>query len=251
MRFEIFGTINKPSLMIIPGLGVSYQIFQPLLDLLQDDFHIIAVQIDGFMVDGNGHAIPSHFTSVDNQACQIVDYVKQNYGGRLDGAYGLSLGGAILAQVQEKDGITIDHIILDAAPLLPLPHWVNYLLRHYQSLNVRCCYSFNGFYKKLFNSHYFDVLLDELKKVYPSEGSKAVKNAYASVYSTRLNKVVGKDIHFLYGTKEKFVAKPMFKHLLSLHPSTHLVEFPKMQHGQQVVDHPDDIATRLKNIILS
>ena len=32
--------------MLIPGLGVSYQIFLPLIDILKDDFHILAVQVE-------------------------------------------------------------------------------------------------------------------------------------------------------------------------------------------------------------
>lgn len=33
--------------MLLPGLGVSYEIFLPLIGLLQEDFHIIAVEVDG------------------------------------------------------------------------------------------------------------------------------------------------------------------------------------------------------------
>lgn len=48
MKFELLGKEGAPSLMLIPGLGVSYEIFLPLVELLKDKFRITAVQVDGF-----------------------------------------------------------------------------------------------------------------------------------------------------------------------------------------------------------
>ena len=48
MKFELLGKEGAPSLMLIPGLGVSYEIFLPLVELLKDKFRIIAVQVDGY-----------------------------------------------------------------------------------------------------------------------------------------------------------------------------------------------------------
>lgn len=46
MDFKIFGRERAPVIMLIPGLGVSYEIFLPLIGILEDRFHIIAVQLD-------------------------------------------------------------------------------------------------------------------------------------------------------------------------------------------------------------
>ena len=156
MNFNVFGNKNAPTLMLIPGLGVSYEIFVPLINLLENDFRIIAVEVDGFVVGKH-----THFISVDDQAVQIIDYVKKNYEGRLDCAYGLSLGGKILSRILERDEIVVNHAILDAAPLLPLPKWLVGPLRYLQCLNVWTCYHWTGFWRWVFHSHYFDVLLDE------------------------------------------------------------------------------------------
>jgi pimeloyl-ACP methyl ester carboxylesterase len=48
MDFKVFGKEGAPSLLLIPGLGVSYEIFLPLIGLLEERFRIIAVQVDGF-----------------------------------------------------------------------------------------------------------------------------------------------------------------------------------------------------------
>ena len=63
MTFNTYGDKANPGLLLIPGLGVSYEIFLPLIDILKDQFHIVAVGIDGFLLGKE-----SAFTSVDDQA---------------------------------------------------------------------------------------------------------------------------------------------------------------------------------------
>ena len=244
MDFAVYGREEAPSLLLIPGLGVSYEIFYPLIDLLKDRFHIISVGIDGFLL---GEA--SAFTSVDDQAGQIIQYVQRNLSGHLDASYGLSLGGKILSRILERNEIVVDHAIMDAAPLLPLPKWSVDPLRYYQSLNVWTCYHWTGFWRWVFHSHYFDVLLDECKKVWLSGRGKAVRDGYKDVYTHKLESIHGADIHYWYGTKEAFVAKPQAKHLLTLCPDARIEVFPKMNHGQFLVDHPDEVARRILSIV--
>lgn len=241
MDFKEFGKEEAPTLLLIPGLGVSYEIFLPLVDLLKDKFRMIAVQVDGFTL-----GVQTRFTSIDDQAAQVIAYVKGQYGGHLDCAYGLSLGGKILSRVLERDEVTIDHAFLDAAPLLPLPRWLVGPLRYYQCANVWTCYHWTGFWRRVFHSHYFDVLLDECKKVYPFGGGRAVLDGYKSVYTNKLESIAGADIHYWYGSLEAFVAKPQLEHLKKIYPDVHFEVFPKMNHGQLLVDHPEEVAVRIE-----
>ena len=243
MNFRTFGNTTAPTLMLIPGLGVSYEIFLPLIELVQDRFHVIAVEVDGFTLDRY-----TDFTSVNDQARQIVEYVREHHGVHLNVAYGLSLGGKILSRVLERNELVIDHAVLDAAPLLPLPRWLVGPLRYLQCANVWTCYHWTGFWRWVFRSHYFDVLLDECRKVYPFGGSKAVLDGYKSVYTNRLESISGSDIHYWYGTQEAFVAKPQTKHLKELCPEVRIEVFKGLNHGQLLVDHPDRVASMLEQI---
>ena len=122
-------------------------------------------------------------------------------------------------------------------------------MRYYQSFNVWCSYHMSGFFKWLFRSHYFDTLLDELAKVYPSGYGRAVRDAYKSIYTSRLECVRSTDVHYWYGQHEAFVAKYMFRHLESLAPHCRITRFPRMQHGQLVIDYPDRVAQMLVEIV--
>lgn len=240
----VAGMEGKPVLLLLPGLGVSYQIFFPLIELLKEQFRIYAFQVDGFTL---GRC--TRFDSIDGQAGRVIEFIRSQCGGRVDCVYGLSLGGKILSRVLERNEVTIDHAILDAAPLLPLPRWLEGPLRYYQSINVWTCYHWTGFWRFVFHSHYFDVLLDECRKVFPFGGRRSVLDGYKSVYTNKLEAIYGADIHFWYGTKEAFVAKPQAEHLLKIYPSVHIEVFPKMNHGQMLVDHPDEVASRIKQTV--
>ena len=76
MTFNTYGDKNNPALMLIPGLGVTYEIFLPLIDLLKGDFFIVAVGIDGFLLGEK-----SEFTSVDNQAGKIAGMSGRAWAG--------------------------------------------------------------------------------------------------------------------------------------------------------------------------
>ena len=63
MEFRSFGKEDAPVVMLIPGLGVSYEIFEPLIGLLKDRYRVVAVEVDGFILGKY-----THFTSIDDQA---------------------------------------------------------------------------------------------------------------------------------------------------------------------------------------
>ena len=240
MKFRTFGDKSHPSLMLLPGLGVSYELFLPLVNRLKDRFYIVAAEVDGFIL---GEC--TTFTSIDDQAAGANAYVQEQLNGHLDCAYGLSMGGKILSRMLERREIGIDHAVLDAAPLLPLPKWLVGPLRHYQCANVWTCYHWTGFWKWVFHSHYFDVLLDECRKVWPYGKGKAVLDGYKDIYTHKLASIDGPDIFFWYGTKEAFVAKPQVEHLKKLHPEAKVEVFKGMNHGQFLIDHPDEVAERI------
>ena len=74
-------------------------------------------------------------------------------------------------------------------------------------------------------------------------------DGYKSVYTSKLESIHGADIHYWHGTKEAFVAKPQVKHLLSLCPDAHVEVFERMNHGQLLVDHPEEVARRIRAMV--
>ena len=68
MLIHEFGNMGAPVLVLIPGTYASWQIFSPLVGLLQDRFHMVVPALDGQQTDLDGKAVPNAFTTVDDQA---------------------------------------------------------------------------------------------------------------------------------------------------------------------------------------
>ena len=74
-------------------------------------------------------------------------------------------------------------------------------------------------------------------------------DGYKSVYTNKLESISGNDIYFWHGIKEAFAAKPQVEHLVKLCPSAHVEIFKGMNHGQLLIDHPEEIAQRIINVL--
>ena len=61
MTFHSYGQPGRPRLLLIHGLGVTHEIFLPLIGLLKGEYDITAVGIDGFLLDVEGND-PAAFT---------------------------------------------------------------------------------------------------------------------------------------------------------------------------------------------
>lgn len=244
MKFHSLGKQGAQVVMLLPGLGVSYEVFMPLIGLLEGHYHVIAAEVDGFTLGTN-----THFTSIDDQAAQVARHITEHHNGKVECIYGLSMGGKILSRLLERGEVEVAHAIMDAAPLMALPRWLAGPFSHLQSANVWSCFHHHNFWHRMFHSHYFDVLLDECRKVYPWGGGRAVREGYKSVYANTLQRVPGTDIHYWYGTKEAFASRAQARHLNGLHPETHIAIFPKMNHGELLIEHPEEVAKRIEQII--
>ena len=99
MLFNTFGHPSNKTLLLVHGLGVSYQVFDALIRCLQPRYRIIAVQVDGFLIDDENKPVSSVFTSIDDQVDQLVRHIRTTYNGHLDAAYGLSMGGCIVGKL--------------------------------------------------------------------------------------------------------------------------------------------------------
>lgn len=113
MEFAEFGNKGGKTLMLLPGTACKWQFnFKYVLDELAEKYHIIAVNYDGFEGDKT-----KTFTDMLTVTEKIETYVIQNHGGRLDGAYGSSLGGSFVGLLVQRKRIRINHAFIGSSEL--------------------------------------------------------------------------------------------------------------------------------------
>lgn len=113
MQFTEFGNQEGKTMLLLPGTACTWQLnFKHVVDELAAKYHIIAVNYDGFEGDPN-----MIFTDVPTVTEKIEDYILEHHGGRVDGAYGSSLGGSFVGLLIERQRIHIDHGFIGSSDL--------------------------------------------------------------------------------------------------------------------------------------
>ena len=113
MKFEETGLKEGKTLLLLPGTACTWQInFSMVIDDLKERYHLICVNYDGF--DGDNS---KPFTDMITVTGKIEEYILRHHGGRVDGAYGSSLGGSFVGLLVQRKKIHIDHAILGGSDL--------------------------------------------------------------------------------------------------------------------------------------
>ena len=113
MKFYEFGSETAPVLLLLPGTCCHWRAnFGTVLPLLEQDFRVVCVSYDGFD-ETEQTAFPDMLTETQ----KIERYIQTEYGGRIQAAYGCSLGGSFVGMLVQRRKIHIDHAILGSSDL--------------------------------------------------------------------------------------------------------------------------------------
>ena len=113
MQFTELGKQAGKTLLLLPGTACTWQLnFKNVLDELAEKYHLIAVNYDGF--EGDPAVL---FTDVPTVTEKIEDYILEKHGGRVDGAYGSSLGGSFVGLLIQRKRVHIDHGFIGSSDL--------------------------------------------------------------------------------------------------------------------------------------
>lgn len=249
MLIHEFGNINAPVLVLVPGTYASWQIFVPLIERLREYFRIVVSALDGQQTDIYGTVVPNTFTTVDDQARQIEEWLLVHAGGVVDTVYGISLGGAIGARLAERNNVKIKRLVMDAAPITSFSGAMRVFAEYYQAMNVWCICRFGRLYRLLFRSHYYHTLFDEFDRTFPCDGPRTAVNVFRSLFSYRLQSLpAGIVAEFWYGSKELLFSSQA-RHAQRVYKDMRVIVFPKMNHAQLLIDCPEELAGLLRKTI--
>ena len=118
MKFQTLGNPNSPLIIMLtrsfcPSSGLKY-----LYEKLKDDYCLI-------LPEYNGHYENSTFTTRQNEAKEVVEYIQKQNIHTIKMIYGQSMGAEIAIELfkqLEKTNINVDYCFLDGAPCIKLPY---------------------------------------------------------------------------------------------------------------------------------
>lgn len=96
MNYIEYGKRNSKVIILLHGGGLSWWNYKEVAEILQTDYHVILPVLDG-------HAgSDKQFTTIEDNACEIIEFIKSQFAGSVLLLGGLSLGGQILLEVLSR-----------------------------------------------------------------------------------------------------------------------------------------------------
>ena len=114
MNFKEYGDNSKDTIMLLHGGGLSWWNYREEAEKLQESYHIVIPILDGHSDSDRS------FTSIEDNAQEIIDYITNNYNGHIRLMGGLSLGGQILLEILSRKNDICDCAIIESALAIPM-----------------------------------------------------------------------------------------------------------------------------------
>ncbi|MCO4586287.1 Alpha/beta superfamily hydrolase [Streptococcus infantarius subsp. infantarius] len=235
MKVVEVGQENQDVIVLLHGGGLSWWQYQVQMDLLYENYHVVLPILDG-------HAgSDADFTSIEDNAKRLLDYIDKTYGGSVFLIAGLSLGGQILLEMLALRKDICQYAIVESAAIIPdkltaglvapLFSMSFPLIKKKWFAKMQFCYL--GIRADLFEHYYGDTV--KLSKQNLIAFTKA-----SSLYQVKKNlKNSLARVRIIVGEKETKKMHASARYLHDLLPDSRLEIKAGLAHGQYAINQPD------------
>ena len=244
MIVKEYGKSNKDIIMLLHGGGLSWWNYEEVSEILKSNYHVILPILDGHSGSDRD------FTSIENNANEIIEYIDNNYNGNVKLIGGLSLGAQILLDILSKRDNICEYAIIESALVCPMK-MTNKLIE--LSINM----SYGLINKKWFSKLQFKSLKikEELFDKYYIDSSNIAKDNMISFLKANSNyhlkniKTNKAKSIVVVGSKERPI---MIKSAKIIHDeliNSELEILSGYYHGDLSINHPNEYAEKVKKLI--
>ena len=114
MKIVEYGKQNHDVILLLHGGGLSWWNYREVAELLQDKYHVILPILDGHF------GSDSDFTSIEDNAKEIIEYIDAIYQGSVLLIGGLSLGAQIVVEILSQRQDICKFAIIESALVIPM-----------------------------------------------------------------------------------------------------------------------------------
>lgn len=108
MNIHEFGKGNSETIVLIHPSVVRWDYYEYVVPLLEQCYHVVVPALPGYDLDED-----SDFTSVEQIAAELGDWLKINGCASVHAVYGCSMGGSIALMLAVGQAVQIDHCVMD------------------------------------------------------------------------------------------------------------------------------------------
>ena len=244
MIVKEYGKSNKDIIILLHGGGLSWWNYEEVSEILKSNYHVILPILDGHSGSDRD------FTSIENNANEIIEYIDSNYNGNVKLIGGFSLGAQILLDILSKRDNICEYAIIESALVCPMK-MTNRLIE----LLINMSYGLIN--KKWFSKLQFKSLKikKELFDKYYIDSSNITKNnmisfleANSNYYLKNIKTNKSKSI-VIVGSKERSIMIKSAKRIHDELINSELEILSGYYHGDLSINHPNEYAEKVKKLI--
>ena len=245
MRYVEYGKENDNIILLLHGGGLSWWNYEEVAKSLQNDYHIILPILDG-------HAESDKpFTTIEDNADEIIAFIDAHLGGSVFLIGGLSLGGQILLEILSQRNDICKYAIIESALVIPSKLMYSMIKPAFGS-----CYGliqYKWFSKLQFKS--LKIKSDLFDCYFKDTCAISKKDMIAflqanSLYSLKESiKNCTAKVYVLIGGKENNTMQKSAKIIHQTLQESILQVLPGLSHGEFSINQGKDYANKLREII--
>ncbi len=245
LNYMEYGKQNRDVIILLHGGGLSWWNYREAAQILQSCYHVILPILDG-------HAeSDKDFTTIEDNAAEIIEFVDKQFGGCVLLMGGLSLGGQILLEILSQRKDICQYALIESALVVPSKFLYSMiqpafgscygLIRHrwfsklqFKSLRLK---------QALFEAYYRDtcgISKTNMIAFLQANASYAMKDS------------IGKSsakVHIFVGEKENRAMRSSAQMIHEKLRGSLLQVLPRMYHGEFSINHAVDYAIKLSEIV--
>lgn len=230
--------------MLLHGNLMCWRQFEDVIPLLEEEFDVYAVSFDGF--DGTGKTT---YTTAQEQADKLEDYLLQNCGGTLDLLFAESLGCGPAVCLKASKSVQIQNLILSGPEYLDFGILNPLILKimpqkQYQTAKTKTMPAWALRFMRQTEAG-MQTMLSRIPDHVSLESVYATWKVGLYLYRMLPERQPDAKVACWYGQREGHMKKAIEK-LRMVYPKLTVRRFPDFGHGD-ILNHPQLLVQSLKD----
>ena len=249
VRFEEFGKDKEKVFVLVHPSLVMWDYYEFLIPYMEDSYHLIIPVLDGYDKKNR-----NDFTSVEEIAEKIEDYLLKQGIHEISGIYGCSMGGSVVLRFLADRKIRVHGAVIDGGITPYQLPWILtrcIAIRDFLMIYMGKLGGLKLLQKAFSTDEYSKEDLEYIADVLNFVSAKTIWRTFESCNNYAMPKEVQIDcerIEYWYAQMEKKDRKWDIDYVKKKVPQTVFREFENIGHGGLALLKPDLLAKELKRM---
>ena len=250
MNYHAYGESGAPVLVLIHPSAVTWDYFERVIPLLEQDYHLFVPVLPGYDLSND-----SDFTSVEQIAAELAEQLLEQGVTEAAAIYGCSMGGSITLRMAVDGKLPAGHYILDGGITPYQLPWLLTRLIALRDFGMMAMGKLGGeklMVKAFSSSDYSDEDYKYLAEILRHCSCKTLWNTFDSCNNYKMPKEVMRfkgAVHYWYGAKERKARDWDLKYMRKFVPDTEFREFPGIDHTDLAFFHPEQFVEAIRRTL--